>query len=237
MSWRFVIGALALGLTVAAATTSSAPTPISDVSDRAVKIATMPCSNSLQSTSSGYVLDDELVVTVAHAIFETREFALRDASGMWHRPTVRYMDLERDLAILHVEGLAATRAPLSSAGSGDSVQLLDGAASGSLYGSIARRVQIRTEFVGDLSQEGVRRGYELDLTIKAGDSGAAILDDNANLIALVFARSTRRGGVTWATAVSEVAEIRDRSGVPSWECGPGTGAELLLDPLAEDRLA
>lgn len=234
MKWRLLSIALVLGL-IGVIFTPGQP-QITETNQRPVAIATLACSNSLQVTSSGVVVDDGLVVTVAHAIYESRDFAVRDVDGNWHRGEVQHMDLERDLAIVRVPELTARRIDLAAGVPGGSVELLNGAASGLVEGEIVRRVNIRTEVVGDLSSESVRAGYEVAMDIVGGDSGAAVVNDNGDLVAVMFARSTSRDGVSWATSASEVGTILGRAGVPEWECGPGTGAELILESPEEARL-
>jgi len=234
MKWRLLSIALVLGF-IGVIFTPGQP-QITETDQRPVAIATLACSNSLQVTSSGLVVDNGLVVTVAHAIFESRDFAIRDVDGHWHRGEVQHMDLARDLAVVRVPELTATRVELAAGRAGNAVELLNGAASGRLEGEIVRRVNIRTEVVGDLSSDSVRSGYEVEMDIVGGDSGAGIVDSDGDLVAIMFARSTSREGVSWATSATEVGTILRRSGVPEWECGPGTGAELVLEEADEPRL-
>lgn len=232
MWWRVAVAGIAVGL-VAIIGTNRAPDRPTQV-DRPVAIATMPCSPSLQTTSSGFLIEEGIVITVAHAIYESREFAIQDSTGEWHRATVQHMDLERDLAVLAVDNLAVSPMQLVTAVAGDSVRMLNGAASGVVDGEILRQVRITTEVIGDLDQKSQRSGYELSVDILGGDSGAAIVDDDENLVGVVFARSTRRDA-SWATSASEVQEIRDRSGGPEWECERDSDVPLVLD-APEPRL-
>ena len=236
---RWVLGAVMLvGLVVAGLTTSVEPRSplISETEERAVSLATMTCDTSLQATSSGVVISDGMVLTVAHAIYESREFAVRDFRGRWHDGIVEYMDLERDLALVSVPTIMATSVDSARAAVGDNVVLLEGAASGTADGEVLRRVRITTEVVGDLSRESVRSGYEVALEITGGDSGAGVFDDDGQLVGIVFARSTQRESVAWTTAISELDEIRDLRGVPTWDCGVGTGARLNLEDPEPPRL-
>ena len=200
MKW-FALGSVVMfGLVVAVLLQALGPKPIVNVAERPVAIATMPCERDLQATSSGIVFDDETIITVAHAIYESRDFAVRDAAGTWYRPTIQHLDLERDLAVLKVEGLAAEALATRQARAGESVRMLEGAASGTIDGDILRRVEISTEVIGDLSTTSKRSGYELTVEIVGGDSGAAVLGDDDSLVGLIFARSTDRDA-SWATSV------------------------------------
>lgn len=200
---------------------------------RPVAIATLPCHGGPQSTSSGFLVADQLVVTVAHAIFESRDFAVRDVAGEWHHATIEHLDLARDLALLRVGDLRATPVLFAAARADDPVRMLEGAASGTVGGSVIRRVNMRTNILGG-DDASLRLGYELALEITPGDSGAAIIDDDGRLVAIVFARSTRLPSVTWSTSVDEVRAVLGRGEIPSWDCGPDLGVELELPPPAEE---
>ncbi len=234
MWWRgsALLLAFALATVVVAPTPSNAPS-ITDVEQRPVMIALLPCQPSVQATASGFVIADGLVVTVAHAVYETRDFAVRDSTGVWHRPAVRYLDLERDLALLEIPGVTASAVDMRPAQPGDHVRMLAGAASGTIDGEVIRRVRLTTEAIGDLTETTARSGYELSVDITGGDSGAAVLDDQGRLVGLVFAESTRREA-SWATSVTEIEAIIDRTGGPTWQCERESNTELFLAPLEPD---
>ena len=227
------MGLLALGLTAQNETWVDSP------EQRAVEFATLPCVG-IQSTSSGYVIDDELVLTVAHALHETRDFAVADGRGVWRSGDIVRLDLERDIALVRVDGLRST--PVDEAPErrvsewpDTPVRIVGAAASGTSEASIVRRVKLLTEVVGDRSQQSSRSGYEVALEIDPGDSGAAILDDADRLVAIVFARSTARESVAWATAIDEVDRAPNE--VPPLGCDDDLDIELDLTPPEPARLA
>lgn len=224
---------LAFGLVTVLTTGSSQR--VSDIDDRPVVIASLPCDSAIQATSSGFVIDDSTVVTVAHALYDSREFAVRDAFGRWHQATIQYIDLDRDLAVLKIRGLRADAMKTSSARAGDQVRMMEGAASGTTTGEVLRPVRITTEVIGDMSQQSQRAGYELTVPIIGGDSGAAVVDQEDNLVALVFARSKRRDA-SWATSASEINLILEFEGGPTWECDRDSEAVLLLAPAEKPTL-
>ena len=236
MKWAALASFVVVGLVVVAFFgLQTEPSPIVTVDQRPVAIATLPCALDLQATSSGFVIDDDTVVTVAHAIFESRQFAVRDATGEWHEASVLHMDLERDLAVLRIEDLAAEPFPTRVGIAGEPVQMVEGASSGTVGGEVTRRVQISTEVIGDLTTKSERSGYELSFEINGGDSGAAVVGDDGDLLGLIFARSTAREA-SWATSVTEIEAVLDQRLVPAWECERESDAELVLAPL-EQRLA
>lgn len=239
MSLRHVlVAAVAIGLVVAGLRTSSETYAIS-VDDRAVEFATLPCVG-IQSTSSGYVIDDELVLTVAHALHETRDFAVLDSARVWRRGEVVRLDLARDLALVRIDGIRSTPVALApsrsvAAWQDTPVRMVEGAASGSADASILRRVRVLTQVVGDRSQDSRRSGYEVALDIGPGDSGAALVDADDQLVAIVFARSTQREAVAWATALDE-ADTQPAP-VAASDCGDDIDVELDLRRQEPERLA
>lgn len=233
MSWR--VAACVVAVALGSSSIGAAPpdrTTVLSVEDRAVVIATLPCATNLQSSSTGFVIDNQTVITVAHAIYESRDFAVRDVTGRWHQATVQHLDRETDVAVLRIPSLGSTMLPLRMADTDDAVRMVGGSASGTVDGSVVRRVRINTAIVGDLSTSAVRRGYELDVPIKVGDSGAAVIDDQDNVVGVVFARS-KRSGASWAVSAAEVDVALDRRTVPGWECTRPSDARLVLKPLDE----
>lgn len=238
MFWRALAVLAAVGLVVSGLATVGERS-ITSLDERSVVIAILPCSG-LQSNATGFVIDDRTVLTVAHGIHESRDVAVRDNWGTWHRPEILRLDLENDLAVLRVDdlrGRALEAAPSRRVSEwvGTPVRLLNGASSGDVDGEIVRRVNITTNVIGDRDRQSARSGYEVRIGIGPGDSGAALVDDEERLVGVVFARSTRRQDATWATA-TDVVDLR-RSEIPEWDCGPDPGGGLVLTPPVRERLA
>lgn len=239
--WRALLAVVGVGFFAFAASTLDAPARISEGDARGVAIVTLPCNSTLQANSTGFIIDDRTVVTVAHALYGSRDHAVRDALGRWHRGEIVRLDVEDDIAVLHIEDLRAT--PLASASGrsidawvGTPVTMIAGSASGTRRAEILRRVRISTDQVGDgpeTDEPSKRSGYELALSSAPGDSGAALLDDQGNLVAMVFARSTSRDAVSWATAADEIDPTPGP--VATWACHPGPEAEIELG-ASEPRL-
>lgn len=238
--WRALLVLIGLALVTFGASILE-PDWVTTAGQRPVEIATLPCSTALQSTSSGFAIDDRTVVTVAHAIHGSQDVAVRDTFGVWHRdPQVLVLDLERDLAVLHVEGLRAT--PMSVAPTRPTVdwmneplRMLDGSASGTARAQVLRRVSIVAEVVGNRDETARRSGYEVSLDIGPGDSGAALVDDTDRLVGIVFAQSKRREAITWATAADQLSI--EPGEISTWDCDPTFDAELELRPRTPARLA
>lgn len=234
--WRSVV--VLVGLAAALFGLSYLDPPwVGSTDQRGVHIVTLPCDGSRQSSSSGFLIEDGVVVTVAHALFESRDFAVRDSFGRWHRGEITRLDLDDDLAVLAVPGLrgdSAELAPrrLTQDWPATPVVMVDGSASGTIRGEIVRRIIVKIAPVGSRPSDDVelgrRSGFEADLDMALGDSGAALVDDRDRLVGVVFARSTK-SRAAWATAATEID--LGPAPVPTWECRPTQGAtQVRLAP-------
>lgn len=199
------MGVVAVGFLALLLTSDGAPR-IRDTTQRSVVLATTPCVGDQDAGASGILISDEIVVTVAHAVVEARDVFVRDRFLQWWPSEVRHVDRDRDLALLSVPGLRATDMAVATAERGDPVTMLDGLTSGTVSGEVIRHVVINTNSIGS-EIEAKRQGYELALDIERGDSGAAVVDGEGRLVGVVFAQSSRREGVAWATDVSAVPDL------------------------------
>ena len=143
---RILLAALVLALISVGLVQGGPETWVDSTDERAVRIATIPCDTNIQSASTGVVIDDRTVLTVAHALFESREFAVRDHRGRWHGGEVIRLDLEQDLAVVRIDDVRADPMPLAAERPtaewpGVPVRMLEGARSGTclLYTSPSPR--------------------------------------------------------------------------------------------------
>ncbi len=146
----------------------------------------------------------DTVLTVAHVVAGAEAITVTDRNGVALEASIAAIDTERDLAVLDVPGLDATRVPRAAFEPGDEGTAYGLGTRGDLDWSIARAVTIR---FSDIYDEGVheRAGYELEAAIERGDSGAGLFADDGSLGGVVFASSLRADDRAWATAI-EVAD-------------------------------
>jgi S1-C subfamily serine protease len=147
--------------------------------------------------ATGTVVGGGRVLTVDHVLdgAERIEVLGRRASVAERRPA-------SDLALLRVPG--ATGPPVRVAGATERLRVLverDGAVQ-ALPAGLRRRVLAR---LVDQPGRPRRPSLELAAEIAAGDSGAPVIDADGALVGVVYARSTRDGGTTYAGALSRLA--------------------------------
>jgi S1-C subfamily serine protease len=140
--------------------------------------------------ATGVVVAPERVLTVAHVLERGREISAAGAPA-----TVARLHPGQDLALLAVPGARGPAVGHASASGPLRVLLRRG------DGIIARPVELRRRIVASLvDQPGRprRAALELGARIRSGDSGAPVVDERGDVVGIVFARSTRRGGTAYA---------------------------------------
>jgi S1-C subfamily serine protease len=153
-------------------------------------------------TATGFVARPERVVTVAHAV-GTGLVTVRGADGVAHQATVLRRDAVLDLAILKVTDLEA--APRPPARRGTHVLLRRGGTAVSARAVVSRRLDARVR-TGDGRLIARRPALELSAPIRAGDSGAPVIQDG-HVTGIVFARSRDRAGIAYAVDASALERL------------------------------
>ena len=153
-------------------------------------------------TATGFVARAGRVVTVAHAV-GTGLVTVRGADGVEHQATVLRRDAVLDLAILEVTDLQAARPRLPR--SGTHVLLRRGGTAVSARAVVHRRLDARVR-TGDGRLVARRPALELTAPIRAGDSGAPVIQDG-RVTGVIFARSRDRAGIAYAVDASALERL------------------------------
>jgi len=194
---------------VACSPTAAPPSPPTtstavDFAKSAVQVVAKGCS-SIEVHGAGLMVGAGRIATVAHVVAGAKSVEVRGIRGT-AQATIVYFDPVLDLAVLKVDPALATPIAIGSAAAGDRggviVYRKDGPVE--LPVSVERLVNIRT---GDIYLQGkyVRPGYELNLDIQAGDSGAVVVI-GGKAIAIVWATSREAKARAWAMQASLLAD-------------------------------
>ncbi len=187
--------------------------PSAEVVDTARLSAVLVTASGCPQESVGSGASVEAgVVTNAHVVAGSSEVVVTTSAGESRAATVAVFDPELDLAILHVDGAqipTLTTAPPSSGTSAVALARDDTGTEtevGVIPLGITRTINI---FISDIYGEGryERRGLELNGDIGPGDSGAAIVDADGQLIGIVFSASRRNGDVAYAVSSAELDRL------------------------------
>jgi S1-C subfamily serine protease len=191
-----------LGATGCSITEGSPPRPEASV----VRLEIAPCAGDQRLTATGVLVSTRTVATVAHTFDDAAGFAVFDRTGDEHRATLTWLDPERDLALVTIDadaGSAPPSLPLGASADGDAVEVITWTSREGAGATEVRDATVLQQVTATLDGRGERAAIEIQAEINRGDSGAPVVNDAGQVIAMVFAstRDTRRG---WAIAASEI---------------------------------
>ena len=179
-------------------------------------------------SGSGFAAAPEMVITNAHVLAGVDEPVVQTPSGQAYTGTVVYYDDQTDLAVIHAPGL---QTPALSTGPeaqpGELVAFM-GYPLGGPFSSKSATVQglARTSTTSvDGTVSAPRQVYQLAADAQQGNSGGPLLDDQGQVIGVIFAKSetTQTGYALGMEELQPVLDQLDRLGaaVPTGQCVAG----------------
>ena len=201
---RVLTIAAAVGLTACGGDDGSGGDPKQSV----VAIGATGCRPT-PTRAVGVVVADELVATVAHAVAGESEITVTSPDGTEAEGTVAAIDTDLDVALIRVDGLDLRPLPHTAYDAGGvSLWTSDHGAVRSAPAEILRRVDVRTTDIY-LAGAHLRPGFELRADVHAGDSGGGLVDDDGELVGLVWATSRERAERAWAMPIEALDPLLD----------------------------
>jgi S1-C subfamily serine protease len=151
--------------------------------------------------ATGFVVAPGRVVTVAHAV--DGRITVRGRDGVPRPAIVVRRDDRLDLALLAVDGVRGGGAGLAPRATHVAVRRDGGQRA---VGAVIRRGIDARVRAGDGRLIARRPAIELGADIRAGDSGAPLVQDG-RVAGIVFARSRERDGVAYAVDAAVLARL------------------------------
>ena len=180
-----------------------------------------PACNKLQD-GSGFVIGDGLIVTNAHVVAGERSTNILRDDGRRFDGTVIAFDPARDLAVVRVSGFDRPPLPLSIAKSEGT--------SGGVFGhpggeplriapfKVARLINATgRDIYGSSKTE--RKVLEVSATLRPGDSGSALVNQQGEVIGIAFAIARDTPNVAYALTPSEVQATLATTGTQTVSTG------------------
>lgn len=165
------------------------------------------CSRRLMG--SGFVTEEDYVITNAHVVAGTERVRLDTVLGMQEADVV-YYDPGVDIAVLHAPGLSI--APLDwadePADTGADAVVMGYPESGPFEAAPAR-ISDRLTIAGpDIYATGrvEREAYTVRGSIREGNSGGPLLDESGDVLGVVFGAAVDDSDTGYALTAAEVAE-------------------------------
>jgi S1-C subfamily serine protease len=189
-----------------------------------VEVAASGCRRTW-TRADGIVVADDLVATVAHAIAGESEVRVKLGDGRELPGTIAAIDTGLDAAVVRVDGLGRPairrRAEATEPGEPVTMWTADDGLVEQASVEVRRQVTVRTT---DIYRDGehLRPGLELRADVDAGDSGGGLLDDDDQLVGIVWARSRERDDRAWAMPIAALdpllAEANSGEPAPPVDC-------------------
>jgi S1-C subfamily serine protease len=202
---------------VATTLASGCSNPPRSIADSAVQIVANGCK-STEVHGAGLMVANGRIATVAHVVAGAQRIEVRGPHGT-SDATVVFFDPVLDIAVLKVDPALATPIAIGAATRGEqgTVIVYRDDKPVELAVGVQRLVDIRT---ADIYGEGthLRPGYELNLDIRPGDSGAVVVV-RGKAVALVWATSRQAQARAWAMRASLLADhLSGDAAVPNGAC-------------------
>lgn len=173
----------------------------------AVEVWANGCA-SLPIHGSGAALGNDLVATAAHVVAGAKTVTVDDGHGTSYQATIVAIDTQRDAAVLRVPGLHRPTLRLRAMRKGDRGWFFGFGGAQPLLSAftVVRAVGISSE---DIYRRGdyVRPGYQLAVTVVAGDSGAGLIGQDDSLGGIVWATSRSTDNQAWAISVEVISDL------------------------------
>ena len=157
---------------------------------------------------------------MAHAVAGASKITVVDDSGTELDATIEAFDKDSDLAVLHVNGLDADPLAVGTLelGLANAVVWSRNEGVRAVPIEINKKLNITIEDIY-VEDEVRRTGMELRGEISSGDSGGAVINSDADVVGIIYARSRTRPGVAFATDSAELARLlRERPMDPIDRC-------------------
>ncbi len=175
-------------------------------------------------SGSGFVIADDRIVTNAHVVAGVAEPIVETRDGQSIEGRVVYFDPADDLAVIAVDGLAAS--PLSIAPVvrvGDDA-VVDGYPFGGPFVTGGAEVlAVSTESIADIYRTSTspREVYSIAATVSPGNSGGPLLTTAGLIAGVVFARSSTDDALAYAMTNTELQPVVDAAPDLSAAVTPG----------------
>ncbi|QXC62044.1 MarP family serine protease [Aquihabitans sp. G128] len=170
---------------------------------------------------SGFVVGDDLVATNAHVVAGESETEVVTTDGRRRTGSVVAFDPDRDLAIIHVEGLDRPALPLGAAAEGDRGAVFGHPGGGPLRLApfeVGQRIDATGSDIYD--NPGVtRQVLVLAAALRPGDSGSALVSPDGDVVGVAFAIAPDRPGVAYALSTRELQAVLRTVGTETVSAG------------------
>ncbi len=204
----------------------SIPDAVNAASGSVMRVLSSAPSCGSDAEGSGWAVAEDRIVTNAHVVAGSADLYVQVGGvGELLPAELVVFDPVRDLAVLEVPGLPVAPLPLGSELAAADSAVVAGYPENGGYSVVPARVREVVDAVGrDIYEQGevTREIYSLRGTVRPGNSGGPLFDENGSVVGVVFARSTIDAETGYAMTLDEIAPVVAAAGssepVPSGAC-------------------
>jgi len=176
-----------------------------------VKVRGSAPSCSRRIEGSGFVYAPQYVMTNAHVVAGTRSVSV-EVGGGTHEAVVVAYDPARDLAVIHVPGLAAPVMPFSEGAvesGADAIVLGFPLDAPQMVAEGARVREVRDISGPDIydSTEVTREVYSIRALVQSGNSGGPLIAPTGEVLGVIFAAAADDPHIGFAVTAAEAAPV------------------------------
>lgn len=203
-------------------------TAVDAAAESVVKIIGTAYACGVNQSGSGFVFAPDRVLTNAHVVAGITEPSVTTQDGKVLSASVVYFDSVTDTAVLDVPGLGLD--PLqrgSDLERGDTAAFLGFPGGGSFHARGAVIDSLSTIAIQNIygAEPSPLRIYQLAGNVEQGNSGGPLLDDQGQVVGMVFAKAKGDTDVGYALALEEINtaishSTRAQDSVPTGACSP-----------------
>ena len=191
------------------------PDSIKNSKNSVVRIDGIAQSCSAAMTGTGFIVGTERVITNAHVVAGVDEPVISQPnSTLQIQGKVIYINRQKDIAVLFVPGLMGDKLTFIGPVTANELGFVIGYPNGGVLKTIAVSISSEFESLGaDIDGQGQvkREVIVFGGEIKPGNSGGPILNDQGQVLGMVFAADADNKNTGYALAPQEMVEIINKS--------------------------
>ena len=186
------------------------PVEVKYVSNSIVRIDGIAQSCSAAMTGTGFIVANERVITNAHVVAGVEEPVVsQQNSKLQIQGKVIYLDRQKDVAILFVPGLTGERLTFMGPVTPNELGFVIGYPNGGSLKTTTVSISSEFESLGtDIDGKGQvkREVIVFGGDIKPGNSGGPLLNNQGQVLGMVFAEDAQNANTGYALAPQEIVE-------------------------------
>ncbi len=191
------------------------PDSIKNSKNSVVRIDGIAQSCSAAMTGTGFIVGTERVITNAHVVAGVDEPVISQPnSTLQIQGKVIYIDRQKDIAVLFVPGLMGDKLTFIGPVTANELGFVIGYPNGGVLKTIPVSISSEFESLGaDIDGQGQvkREVIVFGGEIKPGNSGGPLLNDQGQVLGMVFAADAENKNTGYALAPQEMVEIINKS--------------------------